>query len=129
MVAYPRLFLVLLLVVLQVAAPLVHAHVDDIGAKRGLHLHEFEALHLKADALFSAADDYFAAVQSAIVEVGAAIKIQQTEQSDAPVYCLNGDLPALPEQPVLDAINFSPHRLERITEPFLDQYPSRAPPA
>ena len=92
MVASLRHFLILLLVLLQVAAPLVHAHVGDSMSGHGLHLHEFEMLQVKPHQQSFANLDYQArAVQSAIVEVGSAIKIRPQVENFTPiVYIISG---------------------------------------
>jgi hypothetical protein len=127
MVAFLRHFLVVLFVLLQFAAPLVHAHVHNLGTSRGLHLHEFETLQLKSDAPFLATMDYASPLQSTVVELGSAIKIPQTIQPLPPIYS-DYNHAWLPEQYVVGIINFSPHETALITEPFLNQPSSRAPP-
>lgn len=128
MVAYLRQLLVMLLVLLQFAAPLVHAHVHDLGTARGLHIHEFETLQLRSDAQFMAAlEDYAGPAQSAIIELGAAINHAQSTQPLPPVYCWHSDL-GLPKQTIVETINFSPHETAFTPEPFLNQHSSRAPP-
>ena len=127
MVAYFRQFLVVLLVLLQFAAPLVHAHVDAIGFGNGLHLHEFETLHLKSDALFSGVTDVASTVDSAIVELGSAINIQVLDDN-SPDYYLHKDLLSLCGQILLENINFSPQNLPLFVEPSLRFPLSRAPP-
>ena len=128
MVAYFRQFLVVLLVLLQFAAPLVHAHVDDFGTGRGLHLHEFETLHIKSDSLFSNAPGYADAVQSVIVELGAAIKVPTSTEDVSPVYFVHSDFMQWPVKYIVEAVNFSPHALIMVSEPFPSQNLTRAPP-
>ncbi len=130
MVAYSRLFLVLILALLQFAAPLVHAHVEDGGGKRGLHLHEFEHLRVKAKPAVGKRMASLHAVQSAVVDMGLAIRATQTaEQPDMAVALLWGDFGwALPRQRVLDIVNFSPHEAGKPGKPYLFQHPCRAPP-
>ncbi|OAI17280.1 hypothetical protein A1359_06320 [Methylomonas lenta] len=127
MVAYIRQFLVVLLVLLQFAAPLVHAHVDAIGRVNGLHLHEFETLHIKSDALFLAATDVASTPDSAIVELGSAINIQASDDN-SPDYYLHKDILSLCQQTLLESINFSPQDLPLIVEPSHSFRLSRAPP-
>lgn len=129
MVACLRLFLVVMLVLLQFAAPLVHAHVNDFGPARGLHLHEFETLHIKSDPLVTAVVDSASSVQSSIVELGAAIKVQQPGEDVASIGWLSGGPLSLPERYLVDTINFSPHDPGKLSKPFLGQNPTRAPPA
>lgn len=128
MVAFLRQFLVVLLVLLQFAAPLVHAHVDDSGQARGLHLHEFENLANKSTATLVTALDSVNAAQSAIVELGAVIKNQQPLDDVSPVYCLQGESLQWLAQYLVEAINFSPQPGLVVFEPFLSQNLTRAPP-
>lgn len=127
MVAFFRQFLVVLLVLLQFAAPLVHAHVDETSLGHGLHLHEFEGLHFKADSMVMASLTVHDAAQSAIVEVGSAIKIQQPVH-DIADYALFSEFTFWPTQLIVELINFSPQQQLSISEPFLSQNLSRAPP-
>jgi hypothetical protein len=127
MVAFFRQFLVVLLVLLQFAAPLVHAHVDESSLGHGLHLHEFEGLHFKADTMVMARLTVHDAAQSAIVEVGSAIKIQPPA-NDIADYALFSEFTFWPTQLLVEKINFSPHQHPPVSEPFLSQNLSRAPP-
>ncbi|MGY6276783.1 hypothetical protein [Methylomonas sp. MgM2] len=127
MVAFSRQFLVMLLVLLQFAAPLVHAHVHDLETSRGFHLHEFEALQFKSDTAFLSTLDYAGPIQSAVVEMGSAIKAPQNCQALPPIYSGYDDA-WLPKQYLVDIINFSPHETVPIADPFLDHPSSRAPP-
>lgn len=127
MVAFFRQFLVVLLVLLQFAAPLVHAHVDESSLGHGLHLHEFEGLHFKAEAMVMASLTLHDAGQSAIVEVGSAIKIQQPAQ-DIMDFALLYEPGFWPAQRIIEQINFSPHPQPSIIELFLSQNLTRAPP-
>lgn len=127
MVAYCRQFLVVLLVLLQFAAPLVHAHVDAIGPANGLHLHEFETLHIQSEALFSAFTDVVSTADSVIVELGSAINVRALDDN-SPDYCLQNHFLSLSGQIMLESINFSPQNLPLIVEPSYSSPPSRAPP-
>ncbi len=127
MVAFLRQFLVVLLVMLQFAAPLVHAHVHDRGLTSGLHLHEFETLQFKSDTAFMASLDYAGMADSAIVELGSAIDTSQDGQAVAPISASFSDV-WLAEPYLIEIINFSPHDAVLITEDFVNQHASRAPP-
>lgn len=131
MVALIRQFLVLLLVLLQFAAPLVHAHVDEMGGKNGFHLHEFESITLPSDSWLDSAHTYSVGVKSAIVELGAAIQHQPSELDDVDatgLYYLTELVAALPARQCLKVINFSPQQAQFKTPHFLSQNLSRAPP-
>ncbi len=117
----------MVLVLLQFAAPLVHAHVSDIGRSHGLHLHEFESLHIKSDASLTGLIAYADAAQSAIVSVGEAINAHQPDPENAPVYSWPKDL-TIPEQYIVETVNFSPHEEFRFQAPVVFQHTSRAPP-
>lgn len=128
MVAFLRQFLVVLLVLLQNAAPLVHAHTGGNVTQRGPHLYEFETLRLLADNVSLAAIDHAADSESCIINVGSAIKQQQTlDHSVTSFYPINGDLGFAIARDA-DIINFSPQPAGFIPKPLLTQNSSRAPP-
>ncbi|AEF98641.1 hypothetical protein [Methylomonas methanica] len=130
MVALTRQLLVLLLVLLQFAAPLVHAHIGESASVRGLHLHEFENLRLQKTGTFAEATlDHISSVQSAIVELGSAVKPQSSTNEVIANYYPPSDRLGLAAQPLLKVINFSPHEAGNLIEPSHNQHPSRAPPA
>jgi hypothetical protein len=130
MVALIRQFLVLMLVLLQFAAPLVHAHIGESAPVRGLHLHEFENLHLqKTDTFAQATLDHVSCVASAIVELGSAIKLESPNDDFSADCYLPSSSPVWVSQPVLKVINFSPHQGGNHTAPTYNQHLTRAPPA
>jgi hypothetical protein len=80
MVAFFRQFLVVLLVLLQNAAPLVHAHAGgDFSPVGGIHLYEFEGLHFASGQLSMSTAGRRLDAESCIVFVGSAIKQQQAD--------------------------------------------------
>jgi len=127
MVAFSRQFMVMLLVLLQFAAPLVHAHVHGLGTSRGLHLHEFETLQLKSDASLLSTIDYAGPVNAVVVELGSAIKLPNNAQPLPPIYSDYNEA-WLSKQYIVEIINFSPHETAVFTKPFLNQPSSRDPP-
>lgn len=128
MVAFLRQFLVVLLVLLQGAAPLVHAHTGGDVSQRGLHLPEFETLRLAADSMSLAAADHSVTAESCIVDVGSAIKRQHTADDSAPIFYLPGNGPGLAFTRDTGIVNFSPYTTGFIPEPFSSHNTSRAPP-
>lgn len=74
MVAFFRQFLVVLLVLLQNVAPLMHAHTGLEGTKSGLHLYEFETLRLVIDQSSIETANFAQDTENFIVSVGSAIK-------------------------------------------------------
>ena len=86
MVALPRHFLIALLIVLQLIAPLVHAHIDNEGAMVGLHWQAAETLSL-SDQVSFAKTAHHCAVPGAIVELGCAIE-PSSSTPDVTSWCL-----------------------------------------
>jgi len=75
MVAFLRHFLIVLAVLLQSAAPLVHAHIGGEVSLRGLHLHEFETLHMAAHGVsLEKIAGHAVDAESCIVDLGSAMK-------------------------------------------------------
>ncbi|OAI07410.1 hypothetical protein A1353_06940 [Methylomonas methanica] len=129
MVAYLRQFLVVFLLLLQVAAPLVHAHVGRDAAPGGVHLHEFEALHSSHDGPGFMTVDHDLQVQSGVVNLGAAIKRQQLLDRLTPViYMIVSSAADFAIMPQIGVVDFSPHTPLFAPDPLLSHNPSRAPP-
>lgn len=84
MVAYLRQFLVVLLVLLQTAAPLVHAHVggDDDGC--GIHFHGIERLQNDADQSELHSVQHELQQQAGVVQIGSAIRLQTERERFTP---------------------------------------------
>lgn len=130
MVAPLRQFLIVLLVLLQMAAPLVHAHVGNHASTiGGLHLPELEMLRIGADGSTKVASVQHVDSMTAIVELGSAVKLPKLDANDdQPLAFPETALP--PRQAhCSERINFSPHRQPLVGEqPFLSDNISRAPP-
>lgn len=129
MVAYLRQILVMLLVLLQVLAPLVHAHIGDDTDQPGLHLSEFEAWHVgQDDGLGLMAVDQQLQSQSAVVNIGAAIKHQPPFEQPATVLFLLGALCCLAARQLGHTVGFPSTRSRFAPSPLPSQHSSRAPP-
>ncbi|OQW74291.1 MAG: hypothetical protein BVN35_10650 [Proteobacteria bacterium ST_bin11] len=129
MVAYLRQFLVMFLLLLQIAAPLVHAHVGKDNAQGGLHFHGFEALHSEHDQSGLMAVDHDLDIKSSVVILGSAIKQQQLlDRPMSAFYLIGSIVPDFAIMGQIDVLNFSPHIPLFAPEPLLNQNPSRAPP-
>ena len=130
MVAFFRQFLVVLLVLLQNAAPLVHAHTGGVDVSQtGLHLYEFETLRLAADHLSMAATNHAINTESCVVNVGSAIKQSQPAAISAtPVFLLPANGPVLATARDALIISFAPHTTDFDPQPILSHNSSRAPP-
>lgn len=129
MVASLRRILILLLLLLQTVAPLVHAHVGgQFQFGGGLHLPMLEALnHDFGDSHLAATehrDDW-----SQTVELGSAIKLPAIDANPPLALLPNTNLGFLPPSPLQLLVNFSPHKAnQNPTPPFLSANISRAPP-
>ncbi|MBD9358582.1 hypothetical protein [Methylomonas albis] len=129
MVAYSRQFLVMFLLLLQIAAPLVHAHVGKDVASGGLHLHEFEVLHIDHDGPGFTAVEHDLQIQNSIVNLGSVIKQQQLLDRLMPAfYLIVSSAPDFAVMRQIDAVNYSPHISLLAPDPLLSHNPSRAPP-
>ena len=126
-----RQFLVIMLMGLQMAAPLVHAHAGrDVGQQMGLHLHELERFsepRLAAEYQTANAADLFHEV--AVVDIDYGIKGHRHLHVDVSSTVLwlwhaLGFAVALPSE----IIGFSPHRQLRPVAPVPDHQTSRSPP-
>lgn len=129
MVASLRRSLILLLLLLQSAAPLLHAHVgEQFQFCGGLHLPALEAFNSADDpqhqALSGHQNDW-----SQIVELGTAIKLTAID-SAAPMALLPDTCLVVPgASPCLLSVNFSPQPAHlHLAPPFLSANISRAPP-
>lgn len=128
MVAFFRQFLVVLLVLLQYAAPLVHAHTGKDGSQNGIHLYEFETVrfvsdHVSMSGVFNETD-----AESIIVNVGSAIEQQQSCKQLLSVFCLQSGHSALPDVKPADTVNFCPPQSDLVFQPIISQNATRAPP-
>lgn len=128
MVAIGRQFLVLFLVVLQFAAPLVHAHIGEAPAAAGLHLHEFESMQQQGQSQIAQSLGFIGSAQSAIVELGSAIK-SPASAGDIAADAYLPSAEARYVQPALILIGRIPPPVVGLkASSFEKRPPSRAPP-
>lgn len=129
MVAFLRHFLIVLAVLLQSAAPLVHAHIGGEVSLRGLHLHEFETLHMASHGMsLEKSIGHSVDAESCIVDLGSAIKLQKITDDSAPVFYVFDNASRIMDSRNAKIVNFSPHIPGFVPEPFLSDNTSRAPP-
>ena len=126
-----RRYLLVLLGLLQLVAPLVHAHSGNNFAKFGLHLPNFE--------IYSAADnqnspafqstDYSACLNDAIVGISTGIQNQQNNADDLLPLIYFPPVPFV-FSPALSCckINFSPQLEQNSKTPVYSAQSPRAPP-
>lgn len=125
-----RPFLVVVLVLLQIAAPLVHAHAGGNRQQRGLHLHEFEVFsHVGNDSNLMSASASFDNDSAVIVDIDSAIKHSQHQHNDQTMTldCQRNHV-SFAIEPLAAIINFSPHTLAHIPAFAISNHSSRAPP-
>lgn len=128
MVASLRRSLIILLLLLQTAAPLVHAHVgEQFRFGGGLHLPTLESLNGEQHDHLSTAGQF--EDWSQIVELGLAIKLPVIDASVVAALLPDSYLVVLPPKPCLLPVNFSPQPANlHLPPPFLSANVSRAPP-
>jgi hypothetical protein len=126
-----RKFLVIFLAILQLIAPLVHAHAGEKAPDWGLHVPGLEMYGVKNDALVSTAVNYDLSTDGIIVGVDAGMKDNQINA----VADLD-DSPYLHQQAatVKSAIspfdaNFSPQAAQFVSRLLIPSLSPRAPPA
>ena len=121
--------LVIVLVLLQFAAPLVHAHTGNEITGSGLHVPGLESFSVGSNTNEISSIDRHFGHNSGIVSIGSAI--QQKHQA-----CIDESSDAVLSQPsfsfhlaLLDYyINFSPQSDQPFPTPFIFQHSTRAPP-
>ena len=128
MLAFFRQLLIVLFILLQSVAPLVHAHTDRDDLQSGLHLHLFEFVNFSHDQVTVSATHYAQDFSGSIVSVSSAIKQQLTFQGVNTVAWPLIESQNIPVERYYSLVNFSPHVAGLIAQPFLCNNTSRAPP-
>lgn len=131
MVIVFRNSLVVVLAMLQLFAPLVHAHSGDKNVTRGLHIPGLEAYHSNHDAAVARNVNYENHADGLLVVVDAGIKMPQdgfaksdkVEFALLPVSQLKLNTLAFTES------NFSPHSQSFCFQRCYSTLSARAPPA
>lgn len=125
-----RKFLVIFLAMLQLIAPLVHAHASQKTSIAGLHVPGLEGYAADHVALMSEAASYYASAEGIIVGIDAGIKQHQDKPLADPDHSYY-----LPQQAVVfkTAIspfdcNFSPQSPPFVAQLFSPSHSPRAPP-
>lgn len=125
-----RFSIVLLLMVLQIAAPLVHAHVGvDAGRQAGLHMHELEVFNLAQSLDTSAVYAQLAqADESLVIDLDSAINPGPHLQDIPVLLFYPGWLTTSIEHVVTQIACPRSDFLQFPVSPHLDQRSPRAPP-
>jgi len=125
-----RKFLVIFLAMLQLIAPLVHAHAREKTSIAGLHVPGLEGYSAGHDALMSEAPSHYASAEGIIVGIDAGIKQHQDKPLADPdnSYYLPQQSPALKTAISLFDSNFSPQSWPLVAQLFPPSHSPRAPP-
>jgi hypothetical protein len=127
MVAFFRHFLVLVLVILQYISPLVHAHTHGNAVESGLHLYEFESLHIAKPQLSYTSAQLSWDSDSSIVNVGSCIK-PACKHYQPFLFSLTTSPQTLLKNNSYQLIHFFSPLKPEIPTPLPYPYSSRAPP-
>jgi hypothetical protein len=124
-----RLFLVIFLIMLQLVAPLVHAHANEKPLIIGLHVPGLELYGDKSDGLTSQAVNPYIEIEGIVVGVDMGIKNKlikaATDQDDHYYLYPHG---IVFNQLISSDNSFSPQSPPFISSLFTSSHPSRAPP-
>lgn len=125
-----RFSLVLLLMVLQFAAPLVHAHVGvEAGRQAGLHMHELEVFNLAQSLNNSAVYAQLApADESLVIDMDSAINPDSQFQDIAVLLVYPSWLSVYTEHVLTEIACPRSDCLQFPVSPHLEQRSPRAPP-
>lgn len=128
MVACLRLFLVLLLVLLQLVAPLVHAHAGGPDSQFGIHLKGLESLTLAQHDTVVSSQQHAMIADSAMIEVDSGIKRLKTRWIPFNIGLLAATLIVLSPPTTAICLSTDTPTPHPTAPPGLQQHPSRAPP-
>lgn len=125
-----RQLLVLMLIGLQFAAPLVHAHIGvETGRQAGLHMHELEAFNDSVVAQsFMTTDHQTLSDEQGVIDLDLAIKPLQHSQDFLAVVSWQLDQYLLAVERQQHSIRFYPAQLLIPAIPQLERRSPRAPP-
>ena len=127
MVALPRHFLIVLLIALQLIAPLVHAHIGNDGVIGGLHWQAVEKLRT-FDHASSIQSAHHTITPGAIVELGSTIK-SSPNNPDRTALCLWVYATIIPLiEPGPQRLQTVPPRAEHLEAPPPRAHSPRSPP-
>lgn len=129
MIFSPTKLLITLLALLQLLAPLMHAHASGEPSDHGVHIPRLEHFNVKNNTSDSLALQYPLSNESTIVSVGAAIKQSKLFSNKTPVFSLPTEFftfkPVINPAPLFDA---KYPQINHIATAHYALLPSRAPP-
>ncbi|MBF6650545.1 hypothetical protein [Methylobacter sp. BlB1] len=128
-----RVYLIFFLALLQLIAPLVHAHAGENLSNKGLHVPGLEMYTAEQHAFLSQPTNHIAGSEALIISVDAGIKHNQA-QADTDTdtadhgYYLHQEI-AISNAPISAFdINFSPQPSPFVCRLFIPSLSPRAPP-
>jgi hypothetical protein len=126
-----RKFTVVFLAILQLIAPLVHAHTGEKISSKGLHVPGLEIFNVEHDTLVFQASSYDFSSVGIIVGVDAGMKdkkLNAVTDSDHSYY-LHQQISAFNPAASSFDTNFSPQATQFVCRLFIPSFSPRAPPA
>ncbi|MDO9047037.1 MAG: hypothetical protein Q7U66_04775 [Methylobacter sp.] len=126
-----RKFLFIFLAILQLIAPLVHAHAGEKNSDFGLHIHGLEMHGVEHDALVFHAVNYDFSSEGIIVGIDAGMKSKQvnTVADSNNSHYLHQQASAFNAAISPFDTNFSPQPTQFVCRLFIPSLSPRAPPA
>lgn len=128
MVSSLRHILVMTLLLLQIAAPLVHAHVGIRSGSDGLHLHEFESLVASHHDTYVQSAEYRMDAGIAVT-IGQAIKSQLSDSEWMPAIILPTDYVLPTVYQAVCIIRYDDRTWFKFVNPVQKHNLTRAPPS
>jgi hypothetical protein len=128
-----RVYLIFFLALLQLIAPLVHAHAGENLSNKGLHVPGLEIYAAERHAFLSQPTNHIAGSEALIIGVDAGIKHNQA-QADADTdaadhsYYLHQEIAIFNAPVSAFDINFSPQPAPFVYRLFIPSLSPRAPP-
>ncbi len=119
---------VIFLVILQLLAPLVHAHAGEKGSDVGLHIHGLEMHNVEHDTFVFQAIEHDFHADGIVIGIAAGIKDKHVNTADNSHY-LHQQAPLFNTALFPFDINFSPQAQQFICRLFIPSLSPRAPPA
>ncbi len=128
MLSSPQKMLIILLTLLQLVAPLVHAHTGEEHATQNIHLPGFEFFNLTLDTAILQAQKHPNFDTGSIISIGSAIKHKKIFSDHTVCYSLPADNFSISAVTHHSAFKYTPRQQISLPATHYSSLPVRAPP-